>query len=74
MQDSGEEWSRCDRGAPGGGGTAASIISEPLLVAMVTDRLTEEVRQIYGCRERGNEEKRLHRTRLDEPGFLLNLT
>ena len=36
---------RCDRGVPGGGGTASRISSEPLLVAMVMDRLTGEVRQ-----------------------------
>ncbi|CAF90588.1 unnamed protein product, partial [Tetraodon nigroviridis] len=35
----------CGRGVPSGGGTASAISPEPLLVAMVMDRLTDEVRQ-----------------------------
>ena len=45
IDDNGEVCCRCDREVQGGGGTASRISSEPLLVAMVMDRLTDEVRQ-----------------------------
>lgn len=39
----------CDRGAHGGGETASRFSFEPLLLAVVMDRLTDEVRQETPC-------------------------
>ena len=41
----GEVSCRCDRRVQGGGGSASRTSSEPLLVALVMDRLTDDVRQ-----------------------------